>query len=186
MGRPKKFDRDEILDRALPVFWRRGFSDATVQDLERATGANKSSLYSQFAGKDELFACVLRRYVARSGAIETLFSAPLGWSNIERFLRLSVSGPRPKGCPRGCFVANSVREAAILPPGAKATISTHLASLREAVTANLKAAGCREPNALADAILTFNAGLALEQNLASGGGRTEKRIDLFLRALRAL
>jgi hypothetical protein len=47
MGRPKNFRREEVLEKAIPVFWKRGFSDTSVQDLERATGVNKSGLYSR-------------------------------------------------------------------------------------------------------------------------------------------
>ena len=36
MGRPKNFSREEVLEKAMPVFWTRGFSDTSLQDLERA------------------------------------------------------------------------------------------------------------------------------------------------------
>ena len=48
MGRPKGFSREEVLEKAMPVFWRHGFADTTVQELERATGVNKSGLYTEF------------------------------------------------------------------------------------------------------------------------------------------
>jgi TetR/AcrR family transcriptional regulator, copper-responsive repressor len=38
MRRPKKFSREEVLKKAMPVFWTRGFSDTSLQDLERVTG----------------------------------------------------------------------------------------------------------------------------------------------------
>jgi TetR/AcrR family transcriptional regulator, copper-responsive repressor len=40
MGRPKNFSREEVLEKAMPVFWTHGFSDTSLQDLERATGVN--------------------------------------------------------------------------------------------------------------------------------------------------
>ena len=55
MGRPKKFNRQGVLERALPVFWRRGFADASLHELEVVTGVNKSSLYSEFKDKADLF-----------------------------------------------------------------------------------------------------------------------------------
>src|SRR5258708_39209838 len=55
MGRPKSFSREEVLEKAMPVFWKHGFSDTTLQDLERATGVNKSGLYTEFRDKDDLF-----------------------------------------------------------------------------------------------------------------------------------
>src|SRR6266446_3346573 len=45
MGRPKNFNRKGVLDRAIPVFWKHGFANTTLQHLEEATGVNKSGLY---------------------------------------------------------------------------------------------------------------------------------------------
>ena len=52
MGRPKKFSRQGVLEKALPVFWRRGFADASLHELEQATGVNKSGLFSEFEDED--------------------------------------------------------------------------------------------------------------------------------------
>ena len=54
MGRPKNFSRKGVLEKALPVFWRRGFADASLHELEVATGVNKSGLYSEFKDKEDL------------------------------------------------------------------------------------------------------------------------------------
>src|SRR5260370_41000612 len=105
MGRPKKFNREGVLERAIPVFWKQGFANTTVQHLEQATGVNKSGLYTEFKGKEDLFLASLERYVQTRGA-EILTAQPLGWGNIERFLRLGF------GCDddqRGCFAVNSMR-----------------------------------------------------------------------------
>jgi hypothetical protein len=52
MGRPKQFNREGVLDRAIPVFWKHGFANTTVQHLEEATGVNKSGLYSECGEHD--------------------------------------------------------------------------------------------------------------------------------------
>jgi TetR/AcrR family transcriptional regulator, copper-responsive repressor len=52
MGRPKSFTRDAVFEKALPVFWKRGFADASLRELETATGVNKSGLYSEFEDKE--------------------------------------------------------------------------------------------------------------------------------------
>jgi hypothetical protein len=46
IGQPKNFNREGVLEKALPVFWRRGFADASLHELEKATGVNKSGLYA--------------------------------------------------------------------------------------------------------------------------------------------
>ncbi len=53
MGRPKGFNREEVLEKAMSVFWRHGFADTSLQDLERATGVNKSGLYTEFRDKED-------------------------------------------------------------------------------------------------------------------------------------
>src|ERR1700756_6067667 len=87
MGRPKGFSREEVLEKAMPVFWKHGFADTSVQELEQATGVNKSGLYSEFKGKEDLFVQSLRYYVDNLELGPLLASEPLGWDNIERLLK---------------------------------------------------------------------------------------------------
>src|SRR5580692_9543929 len=112
MARPRQFSREGVLEKALPVFWKHGFAATSLQELERATGVNKSGLYSEFSGKEELFLESLRFYLDRLPARELLMAEPLGWRNIEQFLKL---GPRNTEGQKGCFAISSMRELAILP-----------------------------------------------------------------------
>jgi hypothetical protein len=47
MGRPKSFSREEVLEKAIAVFWKHGFANTSVQELERATSVNRSGLYAK-------------------------------------------------------------------------------------------------------------------------------------------
>ena len=62
MGRPKNLTCEAVLEKALPVFWRQGFADASLHELEQATGVNKSGLYADFKDKEDLFVQSLRYY----------------------------------------------------------------------------------------------------------------------------
>jgi TetR/AcrR family transcriptional regulator, copper-responsive repressor len=73
-----------VLESALPVFWKHGFADASLQELEKATGVNKSGLYAEFSGKEELFLESLRFYLDRMPQLALLMVEPLGWDNIEQ------------------------------------------------------------------------------------------------------
>ena len=93
MARPRNFNREGVLEKALPVFWKHGFADTSLQELEKATGVNKSGLYSEFSGKEELFLESLRFYLERMPERVLLMVEPLGWGNVEQFLKL---GPRKR------------------------------------------------------------------------------------------
>jgi AcrR family transcriptional regulator len=90
MGRPKKFSRDGVLEKTIPVFWEHGFADTSLQDLELATGVNKSGLYAEFASKEDLFLASLRHYLEHREGGELLSATTLGWHNVEAFLRLCM------------------------------------------------------------------------------------------------
>src|SRR5271154_6814880 len=62
MGRRKLFTREDVLDKAIPVFWKHGFAETSLQDLEQATGVRKSGLYTEFKDKEDLFVESMRRY----------------------------------------------------------------------------------------------------------------------------
>ena len=65
LGRPRAFDRDQALERALDLFWRNGYEGASLSDLTEAMGINPPSLYAAFGNKEELFCKALDRYGER-------------------------------------------------------------------------------------------------------------------------
>lgn len=64
MARVAEFDRAEVLDRAMNVFWRKGFEGSSVQELVVATGINRASMYNSFGDKEALFLAAIDHYVA--------------------------------------------------------------------------------------------------------------------------
>ena len=64
-GRPRSFCTDTALDRAMTVFWRRGYEGASLAELTDAMGINSPSLYAAFGNKEGLFRAVLERYDER-------------------------------------------------------------------------------------------------------------------------
>ena len=184
MGRPKNFSRQAVLEKALPVFWRRGFADASLHELEQATGVNKSGLYSEFSGKEELFVESLRFYLDRVAQHGLLMVEPLGWDNIEQFLKL---GPRNTEGQKGCFAVSSIRELAILPPAAIEMLGHGRVQLKQLIARNIEAEKPKtDVNDLAGMVLTFFAGLSVEQNLKSSRAATGRKVDNLMQVLRSL
>src|SRR5579862_2965735 len=184
MGRPKNFSREEVLEKAMPVFWKHGFADTSLQDLERATGVNKSGLYTEFRDKEDLFLACLRRYLESQDKRGLLTKEPLGWKNIETFLK---NGPLHKGEQQGCLSVNSMREFAILPNEAYGVVTENRALLQRLLAMNIEA---EKPgmaaSAIAEMVLSFFSGLCIERNLKSGKAASTRKIDNFMTALRML
>jgi AcrR family transcriptional regulator len=177
MGRAKGFNRDEVLDKAVQVFWKKGFSETSLHDLEIATGVNKSGLYSEFKDKDDFFSQCLSRYANTNGVLELLASEPLGKENIENFLMVGQRCEEAKGC----FIANTFRELSIVPQKAKNQIGRHLELVKQALLKNVMAEKTsRNPEIIADLILTFNTGIALQLNAGEIKG-LKKQIHEFLK-----
>src|SRR3984957_16502445 len=184
MGRPKNFSREEVLEKAMPVFWKQGFSDTSLQDLERATGVNKSGLYVEFRDKEDLFVACLRHYLESQGKRGLLSKEPLGWKNIENFLK---NGPLNKGEQQGCFSVNSMREFAILPNEAYGVVTENRDLLQRLLVMNIEAERPRiPPAAIAEVVMSFFSGLCIERNLKSGKAASTRKIENFMTALRSL
>ena len=184
MARPRNFSREGVLEKALPVFWKHGFADASLQELEKATGVNKSGLYSEFSGKDELFLESLRFYLDRLPSLGFLLAEPLGWDNIEQFLKL---GPRNTEGQKGCFAISSMRELAILPPAAIEMLGHGRVQLKQLIAKNIEAEKPKaDVNDLAGIVLTFFAGLSVEQNLKSSRAATGRKVEGLMQVLRSL
>jgi AcrR family transcriptional regulator len=104
-GRVRQFDADEALDRALEVFWARGYEGATLPELTKAMGINRPSLYAAFGNKEGLFRAVLERYDGRRKELmDRVLAAPDAKSVARLFLEgvaefaADTSGRNPPGC----------------------------------------------------------------------------------------
>jgi TetR/AcrR family transcriptional regulator, copper-responsive repressor len=184
MGRPKKFSREEVLEKAMPVFWKHGFADTSLQDLELATGVNKSGLYTEFRNKEDLFVACLQHYLESQGKRGLLTKEPLGWNNVENFLK---NGPLHKRDQQGCFSVNSMREFAILPDEAYGAVTENRALLERLLAVNIEAEKPRmAPSAIAEMVLSFFSGLCIERNLKFGKASSNRKIENFMAALRNL
>src|SRR5258707_8048159 len=184
MGRPKSFSREEVLEKAMPVFWKRGFADTSLQEREGATGVNMSGLYTEFRDKEDLFVACLRHYLESQEKRGLLTREPLGWNNVENFLK---NGPLNKGEQQGCFSVNSMREVAILPDEAYAVMTESRALLERLLAMNIEAEKPgMAPSAIAEMVVSFFSGLCIERNLNSGKTSSNRKIENFMTALRGL
>jgi AcrR family transcriptional regulator len=103
-GRPRTFDEDEALERAVEVFWRQGYEGTTITDLTSAMGVNKPSLYAVYGGKADLFRRVIAHYAEHDMAYaQAALQQPTTLDVVRRFLRDNVLALTQEDKPKGCL-----------------------------------------------------------------------------------
>ncbi len=108
-GRPREFDRDVVLEKAMRAFFLHGFVGTRSRDLQAATGLTAPSLYNAFGTKHDLFLTALDRYVQSGFAymIDALAQGTKGLEDLTRFLQKVWSTFEGEQPPMGCMVQNT-------------------------------------------------------------------------------
>jgi AcrR family transcriptional regulator len=192
-GRPRSFDKEKVLDRALQVFWRKGYEGASMADLTSAMGIERPSLYAAFGDKEKLFRQVLDHYQKGPGSlVGAALQEPTARRVIERLLRESADAGTDPGNPRGCLFVQGA-----LACGSEADcVRTELISRRAAGEAALRRRLQRakkerdlpknaDPAGLARYIVAVLHGMAVRS--ASAASRKELRgiAEMALRGMKS-
>lgn len=178
-GRPRGFDRDEALSRALKVFWTRGYADASMAELTGAMGINAPSLYAAFGSKEDLFREAVRLYTETEGV--TLWSSMTGAATareaIEGLLLATAEVAGQCDRPKGCLLALSGVNPDALPETACGEVqqvrTDSMASMRdrlEAAKASGEIAATADPAAMAAFYLTVQQGMGFRSREGATAG----------------
>jgi TetR/AcrR family transcriptional repressor of nem operon len=126
MGRPRSFDDDAVIERAMDAFWTYGYANTSPAQLAEATGVAKGSLYNAFNSKRELFERALARYDQMTSELaQELLSQPGTTGECLRSaLRFIVDFDLAQASRRGCLAANTALELAGHDPQIARTIHT--------------------------------------------------------------
>ena len=114
MARQKEFNQDEVLHKAMEVFWRRGYEAASIQDLVQHMGINRQSMYDTFGDKHALFLQALDRYreIQSRRVFEILDRPGSVKKNVRLLFEEAVERALSEEGRRGCFVGNATSELA--------------------------------------------------------------------------
>jgi AcrR family transcriptional regulator len=105
-GRPRTFDERGALEKAIQVFWSKGYDGVTVDDLVEGMGVGRPSLYSIFGDKRTLFLRVLKMYAEKKGALAAtaLLAPPTLRDSLHAFMKNAVETATEKGSATGCLL----------------------------------------------------------------------------------
>jgi AcrR family transcriptional regulator len=190
-GRPREFDMDEALDKALLVFWRQGYEGTSLTDLTVAMGVSRPSLYAAFGNKEELFRRALDRYAEHGpGSIQReALAEPTARGVVQKLLRGVAESLTDPNNPPGCLAV----QGALSCSNAAESIKLELCSRRNASEALLAARFERarnegdlgpttDPVALARFVMTIAQGMAIQ---AAGGTSRSDLLNVADMALMA-
>jgi TetR/AcrR family transcriptional regulator, transcriptional repressor for nem operon len=112
MSRPKEFNPDAAIEKAMQVFWHKGYEATSMEDLLSAMDLNRGSLYNTFGDKRQLFLKVVDRYCTTFvGSKFSLLNQPgPALPTLRRFINGMIEGALADPQRRGCLIANTVME----------------------------------------------------------------------------
>jgi AcrR family transcriptional regulator len=190
MGRPREFDTDAALEKAMRLFWAKGYEGTSVSDLTRTLGISRPSLYAAFGDKESLFRAALERYAAGpAGYVAAALVQPTACEVAEQLLRgaavLQSSSRNPGGCltVNGAIASGSEAEPVRQALNAHRTAGVALLRRRfEQARAEHDLPEDSDPAALARFVAAVVYGMAV---LASGGASRKELQQVIQTAMKA-
>ena len=140
-GRPRSFDTDKALDRAMHVFWRKGYDGTSLSDLTKAMRINAPSLYAAFGNKAALFGKVIDRYAAGPGRyVPKALEAPTARAVAEQLFEGVVGLQVAKDHPGGCLLVQGAVSAGDKTSWVRKEVMARLAKTESAIRKRLERA----------------------------------------------
>ena len=190
LGRPRAFDPEAALDRAMHVFWAKGYEGASLSDLTRVMRINRPSLYAAFGNKEQLFRKVLDRYMNGPLAyFQKALAAQKARDVIEQIFFSAAKMASDPRAPAGCLVvqgamacgdpAGSVRkEIAALRAAAKAALRRRLQRAKREGDLPKNA----DPGELSHYVMTVLHGMAVQGADGASCDQLRRVAQIALRA----
>lgn len=189
-GRPRSFDRDEALRRAMMLFWERGFQATSMSELTAAMGINAPSLYAAFGSKDALYREAMALYEEGDGVElgRQIAEAPSAKAAIEAYLMRSAALFTRPGKPAGCMVVLSVVHGAGTSPRTGDALREARADAQAAIEARLRrAVEAKELPATCDAAAISSFYVTVQQGMSirARDGATRPELEAIAQAAMA-
>jgi AcrR family transcriptional regulator len=188
LGRPRAFDPDAALDRAMHVFWAKGYEGASLSNLTRAMRINRPSLYAAFGNKEQLFGKVLDRYMDGPVAwFGRALAAPKARNVVEQIFlgtaRMAEDPRAPAGCllvqgALACGNASARKEVAARRVAAEVALRRRLQQAKREGDLPKNA----DPGELAHYVMTVVRGMAVQAADGASRDQLHRVAQIALRA----
>jgi TetR/AcrR family transcriptional repressor of nem operon len=111
VARPREFDEEEVLDRAMKVFWSKGYASTSLEDLLSGTGIARQSLYTAFGDKHALFLRALERYLDKNARpLRVMLTETPSVAQALRQVFSAIAEDAATEKKRGCMLVNAITE----------------------------------------------------------------------------
>jgi len=189
-GRPRAFDPDAALERAMHVFWAKGYEGASLSDLTRAMRINRPSLYAAFGNKEQLFRKVLDRYMNGPLAyFGEALAAQKARDVIEQIFLGAANMPSDPRTPAGCLVVQGALACGDAAGSVRKEIAARRTAAKVALRRRLQRAkqeGDLPPNAdpaeLSRYVMTVLHGMAVQGADGASHDQLHRVAQIALRA----
>lgn len=161
MGRYREFDKDEMLERAMKIFWRHGYSAISINEVCRKMDLNPGSVYGTFGNKRGLFIAAFQKYFddITTPGIAMIESNPSGLEGIRCYFESVIEGI-VNGCRQwGCLGTNSFMELAEKDSDVAKVMLNHLNRLEDAFHNALERDGIQNARERAKYLICMSQGL---------------------------
>jgi AcrR family transcriptional regulator len=134
-GRPREFDREQGLAKAMHLFWSRGYDATSMADLRAGLGITQASLYAAFGNKEQLFreAVDLYRQTAGFSSTHALATGVSAREAIHAMLQAAVDAFSAPGAPGGCLLILGATNCAV----ENKWVQDHLLSIRRQISQSI-------------------------------------------------
>lgn len=190
-GRPREFDVDEALDKAVQVFWRQGYEGTRLDDLTNAMQIARTSLYHAFGNKEATFRRCVERYAeTRMGYLDEAIALPTARATAEHYLRSNLMAVTARaGDPAGCLTIQgglatgaADQEVVRYLDEFRAGAETRLAARFRTAVSQGDLAPTEQPAELAKYLFTVAAGVAVQARAGAPRGDLARVVERALTA----
>lgn len=184
----RQFDEQEVILTALGVFWRKGFHNATMQDLAIATGVQRGSLYNAYGDKEAIFLRAFDQYAAEFLEVSrNALAEGKAAARLRNFLDLIVTNMTSGTPSRGCLTTRTALDVPASSKAVRQRVQILLNQLERLIREAIDSAPDRSPKISADrtarVVVTFTRGLAVMERAGYSRKELQETATAFVVAL---